>query len=109
MTVWRSVSVVGELAAGGFRTLEGGVEGESEVDVSPASPVSSSSYNLSSEPETKTPPPTFALCGDFAVGVVVWSFTVGFGEWKELKRQKNFEEPVLVLGLGIKLDQVLMH
>lgn len=76
--------VVG-VAADGFWMLESGVEGEGEMDVPPASPSSSRSCGddslalrvLSSEVDKNASPLASALCGDFAVGVLAWPFTVG--------------------------------
>jgi hypothetical protein len=81
-----SVNVAGVVSAGGFWTLkESGVE--NEMDVPSASPSSSSSSGddsltlnvVSSEPNKSASPPASAPCGDFAVGVVAWPFTVGLG------------------------------
>jgi len=73
-------------AAGGFWELSG-VEGE-DADMPPASPSTSSFSSedsvrglalrvVSSELNKDGPPPASGLCGDFAVGVVAWPFTVG--------------------------------
>lgn len=72
---------------GGFWELESGVEGEG-ADVPPASSSLFSEDSVgglmlrvvSSELDVDGFPPASALwCGDFAVGVVTWPFTVGLG------------------------------
>jgi hypothetical protein len=74
-------------AAGGFWELESGVEGEG-AEMPPASSTRSSLSSedsvrsltlrvVSSKLDKGAPPPASAPCGDFAVGVVAWPFTVG--------------------------------
>lgn len=90
-------------AAGGFWELESGVEGAGANVPATSSLSSEDSVRglalrvVSSELNRDGRPPASALCGDFAVGVVAWLFTVGFESGCSTATTRPLQIPLLVM------------